>query len=299
MTGTTLDELRMIVAIEEHGSLTGAAEALGITQQAVSQRMRALERRWGLALFARSARGTRLTDQGTLVAEWAATLVGQADAFDSAVASLRSDRAAHVRVGASLTIAEHLVPGWLVTYAADPSAAHVELTAVNSVTVASRVRSGKDDLGFVESPDLPEGLASYVFMKDEVVLVVAPDHPWAKRTEVSPAEVARTPLVSREEGSGTRLAMERALEIVVGAGSVVAPAAELSTTAAVRATIVAGGGVGALSARAVRDDLDAGRLRRVHIDGPAALRPFAAVWNPQRRLAPGAARILEIASATA
>ncbi|WP_062202103.1 LysR family transcriptional regulator [Demequina salsinemoris] len=299
MSGTTLDELRMIVAVEQHGSLTAAAQALEVTQQAVSQRMRTLERRWGLSLFARTARGTTLTDHGKLVAEWAATLVGQAEAFDSAVASLRSDRAARVRVAASLTIAEHLVPGWLVTYAADPSAAHVELTGVNSVTVAQRVRSGEDDLGFIETPDPPEGLASLVFAQDEVVLVVAPGHPWARRTSVSPAEVARTPLVSREAGSGTRLTMERSLEAVVGAGKVVAPAAELSTTAAVRATIIAGGGVGALSGLAVRDDIAAGRLRRVTVDGPAAVRPFAAVWDPRRRLAPGASRILEIASARA
>ncbi|WP_062464478.1 LysR family transcriptional regulator [Demequina soli] len=296
MAGTSIEELRMLAAVEERGSLTGAAHALGVSQQAVSQRMRAMERRWGLSLFSRSARGTALTDQGVMVAGWAAAVLQHMDGFESAVASLRADSAAHLRLGASLTVAEHLLPGWLVAYAAEPEAAQVELTAVNSVTVAERIRSGADDLGFVETPDPPEGLATLVVAHDEVVLVVAPGHPWSRRTAVSPAEVARTPLVSREPGSGTRRTLERALESVLGPGTVVAPAAELSTTAAIRATILAGGGVAALSERAVHDDVAAGRLIRVPVDGPSLSRPLAAVWDPRRRLSPAAARILDIAS---
>ncbi|MDN4489518.1 LysR family transcriptional regulator [Demequina sp. SYSU T00068] len=294
---TSLEELRMLVAVEQHGSLTGAAQALGVSQQAVSQRMRALERRWGLALFARSARGTGLTDHGALIAGWAAAVLAQADGLESSVAALRADATAHVRIAASLTVAEHLLPGWLVAYGRDPDAAQVELTAINSAVVEERVRAGLDDLGFVETPDPPDGLAALVVARDEVVVVVAPGHPWARRTSVSAAEVARTPLLSREPGSGTRLTLESALAAMLGPGSVAAPAAELSTTAAIRATVLAGGGVAALSERAVRDDVAAGRLVRVRVDGPALVRPLAAVWDPRRRLAPAAARILEIAAA--
>ncbi|MDN4474617.1 LysR family transcriptional regulator [Demequina sp. SYSU T00192] len=299
MAGTSVEELRMLVAVEAHGSLTAAAQALGVTQQAVSQRMRALERRWGLALFSRSARGTTLTDQGVMVAGWAGPVLGQVDGFERAVAALRTDSAAHVRIGASLTVAEHLLPGWLVAYAAESDAAQVELTAVNSATVVERVRSGADDLGFVETPDPPARLATLVVAHDEVVIVVAPGHPWSRRTSLSPAEVARTPLLSREPGSGTRLTLERALEAALGPGTVVAPAAELSTTASIRATVLAGGGVAALSERAVRDDVAAGRLVRVRVDGPSLSRPLAAVWDPRRRLSPAAARVLDIAAGPA
>ncbi|WP_062518001.1 LysR family transcriptional regulator [Demequina gelatinilytica] len=295
MAATSIEELRMLVEVELRGSLTGAAQQLGVSQQAVSQRMRALERRWGLALFSRTARGTALTDHGVMVAGWAGTVLQHVDGFESAVAALRSDRAAHVRIGASLTVAEHLLPGWLVAYAAEPDAAQVELTAVNSATVAERVRAGTYDLGFVETPEPPARLAALVVAHDEVAIVVAAGHPWARRTSVSAAELARTPLLSREPGSGTRLTLERALESVLGPDSVAAPAAELSTTAAIRATVLAGGGVAALSERAVRDDVEAGRLHRVRVDGPLLTRPLAAVWDPRRRLSPAASRILAIA----
>jgi DNA-binding transcriptional LysR family regulator len=293
---TSLEELRMLVAVEANGSLTGAARELGVTQQAVSQRMRALERRWGLSLFSRTTRGTVLTDHGVMVAGWAAAVIQQSEGFESAVAALRTVRAARVRVGASLTVAEHLVPHWLVRYAATPDAAHVELTAVNSAAVERRVRDGRDDLGFVETPDAPEGLAAMVVAHDEVVIVVAPGHPWARRSGIAAEELARTPLLSREAGSGTRLTLERALEAALGPGAVVAPAAELSTTEAIRATVLAGGGVAALSERAVHDDLRAGRLVRVPVLGPSLTRPLAAVWDPRRRLSPAASRILEIAA---
>jgi len=158
------------------------------------------------------------------------------------------------------------------------------------------VRDGRDDLGFVETPDAPEGLAAMVVAHDEVVIVVAPGHPWARRSGIAAEELARTPLLSREAGSGTRLTLERALEAALGPGAVVAPAAELSTTAAIRATVLAGGGVAALSERAVRDDLQAGRLVRVPVLGPSLTRPLAAVWDPRRRLSPAASRILEIAA---
>ena len=296
MASTSVEELRMLVAVERHGSLTGAAHALGVTQQAVSQRMRALERRWGLVLFARTSRGTALTDHGALVAGWAGGVLAQVAGFESSVAALGADRAAHLRIAASLTVAEHLLPGWLVAYAGEAEAAQVELTAVNSATVAERLRAGIDDLGFVETPEPPEGLAAMTVARDAVVVVVAPGHPWARRTAVAASEVARTPLLSREPGSGTRLTLELALEGALGPGSVVGPAAELSTTAAIRATVLAGGGVAALSERAVAEDIAAGRLVRVHVDGPSLVRPLAAVWDPRRRLTTAATRLLDIAA---
>lgn len=296
MRPTSIEDLRMIAAVEAQGSLTAAAEALGVSQQAVSQRMRAVERRWALPLFERTARGTALTGQGALVAEWAGVLVDQVEAFDHAVLALRSDREAHVRIAASLTIAEHLVPGWLVTYGAEAGAAKVELSAVNSAAVIDRVRAGSDALGFIETPEVPQDLTVRVIGHDEIGIVVGPGHPWARRSSVSAAEVAATRLVGRERGSGTRLTLERALGAVVGADAVAEPAAELASTASIRATIMAGSGVGALSLRAVRDDLEAGRLVRVPVDISPMRRPLAAVVRLDRPLSAAAARLLEIAS---
>ncbi|WP_062079282.1 LysR family transcriptional regulator [Demequina globuliformis] len=293
MTEPSVEELRMLLAVQARGSLTAAAEELGVTQQAVSQRMRALERRLGLALFARAARGTTLTAHGRLVADWAQGVVDQLDALSAAAASLRADRQAQLRVAASMTIAEHLMPVWMVSTGAHAIDARVQLTAVNSAGAIDAVRIGQVELGFIETPDVPRRLASRTIAVDEVVIVVAPGHPWAKRRRLPLATLARTPLVMREAGSGTRATVEAAL--ARADLSLAPPAADVSTTAAIRALVLSGGGAAAISALAARDDLATGRLRRVHVDAPPFERPLTAIWDGERVLAEPARDFLAVA----
>ncbi|WP_084078131.1 LysR family transcriptional regulator [Demequina sp. NBRC 110057] len=295
MTEPSLEELRMLLAVQRQGSLTAAAEDLGVTQQAVSQRMRTLERRLGLNLLERSARGSTLTSHGRLIADWARGVIDQVEALTAAAAALREDRDAQLSVAASMTIAEHLMPRWLVAGRARGVQARLELAAVNSASVVDRIRAGEAELGFIESPDVPRRLASRAIGADEVVVVVAPGHPWSRRTRVGADEVARTALILREEGSGTRVTLERAL---AASGLTLAPpAAELSTTAAIRAVVMAGTGAAAVSELAVRDDLASGALVRVPVDGPPLTRHFTAVWDGSRALSPAGAGFLELATA--
>jgi len=173
--------------------------------------------------------------------------------------------------------------------------AEVVLTATNSVTVIDRVRSGDADLGFTEGPTIPKGLRSKVIGHDELVVVVRPDHPWARRRRhpVTPTELAGTPLVSREEGSGTRHALTVALANALGAATAGIPVAlVLSTTSAVRAAVVAGAGPAVLSELAVSDDLASGRLARVSLVGIDLRRTLRAVWVGSRVPPAGAARDL-------
>lgn len=293
MAEPSVEELRMLLAVQARGSLTAAAEELGVTQQAVSQRMRTLERRLGLALFARAARGTSLTAHGRLVADWAQSVVDQLDALTAAAASLRADRQAQLRVAASLTIAEHLMPLWMVSAGSHAMQSHVQLTALNSTGVVDAVRAGQVELGFIETPDVPRRLDSRTIGVDEVFIVVAPSHLWAKRRRVGLESLAETPLVMREAGSGTRLTVEAAL--ARADLSLARPAAELSTTAAIRTLVLSGGGAAAMSALAVRDDLTAGRLVRVPLDAPPLERPLTAIWDGGRALSEPARDFLAVA----
>jgi len=292
---TELAPLRMLVAVHEYGSLTAAADVLGVSQQGVSSRMRALERQWGLRLFERSTRGTMLTPEGVVIAEWAHELLTRAGSFDAAVDSLKRDAATHVRVAASLTVAEHLMPMWLTRFAATGDAARLELAAANSVAVIELVRQGTHAIGFIETPDVPEDLAYTLVASDELVVVVGNTHPWATRTSVGVRELAATPLISREPGSGTRTTLERRVGAAVPGIALAAPAAELPTALAIRSTVMAGGGVAVLSAMAVADDLAAGRLTRIETDGVSFPRPIVAVWDSRSRPIPAIKTLLDIA----
>jgi DNA-binding transcriptional LysR family regulator len=170
------------------------------------------------------------------------------------------------------------------------------MTATNSERVVELVTSGAADLGFVEGPDAPEHLGHRLVGTDELVVVVGRDHPWATRPRrrVTAATLAATPLVVREEGSGTRLVLERALAGLPGTP----PALELSSTAAVRAAVAAGAGPAALGRHAVRDDLATGRLVAITVSGLDLTRRLHAVWlggpnppeGPARDLVAWAAR---------
>ena len=270
--------------IHELGSLSAAGKQLGLSQQAVSSRMRAMESQIGATLLTRTPRGTTLTETGALVAGWAEQVLAAAGRLDSGISSIRSDGARALKVAASQTIAEHLLPHWLVALRRDQVARGmvptvVELVVANTEAAAALVRSGQAAIGFGESPYLPTDLRNVAVGEDDMVLVVAPTHPWARRkSPVTVGELAATQMVSRERGSGTRDAVEHLL-LVAGAVDLAAPLVELSTTAAVRSAIAAGTAPGILSVLAVRDDLTLRRLVEIPVKGVRLRRPLSVFWQ--------------------
>ena len=280
-----LASLEILLAVARTGSLSAAAREAGLTQQAVSARMAAMEAQTGVRLATRTTRGAELTAAGVVVVQWADRLLQVAHEVDAGLASLRDDNRSRIKVSASLTIAEQLLPSWLVSLQADAvrrgeTPVQVVLTATNSDHVLDQVRAGTADLGFVEGPGTPRGLRSRVVAHDELVLVVPPGHRWTRRpTEVSAAELAETPLVTRELGSGTREFLTAALRRTLGPATRPAdPALELSTAASVRAAVLAGAAPAVVSRLAVADDLRSGRLHRIVVPGLDLRRDLRAVW---------------------
>src|SRR5271154_2351903 len=183
----------LLLSVARLGSLGRAAEAHGISQPAASTRLRRLERQLGLVLIERSPRGSRLTPQGVLVAGWAQAAVDAAAALDAGVTALCVRRDAVLRVAASMTVAEYLLPGWLTALRARQPATTVTLTAGNSAEVAEAVLAGAADLGFVEGPDVPAGLRARRAGGDVLTVVVPAAHPWARRRSgITAAELAAT-----------------------------------------------------------------------------------------------------------
>ncbi len=230
----------LLLSVARTGSIGRAAAEHGVSQPAASARMRLLEGQLGLALIERSPRGSKLTPAGALVAGWAQAAVDAAASLDAGVVALRRERDSRLRIAASMTVAEYLLAAWLTALRSVDPGAVVALSAVNSADVAHAVLAGTAEIGFVEGPGIPDGLHAEPVGRDTLTLVVAPAHPWARRRAGVPAaELARTALVSREAGSGTRGYLEEALRAQAGLERV-APAAELSSTTAIKAAVAAG-----------------------------------------------------------
>lgn len=277
-----LGALELLLAVARHGSLGRAAREVGITQPAASSRIRSMESQLGVALVDRSPRGSRLTEAGSLVTDWARRVVEAAEAFDAGAQALRGRRDSRLRVAASMTIAEYLLPGWLIALRAGRPDTAVSLIAGNSSAVAQRLLSGEADLGFVEGLAVPDGLDGTIIGHDRLLVVAAPGHAWARRRGVplTLEELARTPLVLRERGSGTRQVLDSALS---AHGGLSAPLMELASTTAVKAAAVSGAGPAVLSELAVTEELASRRLALVPVEGVALERDLRAVWPHAQR----------------
>ncbi|HEV7212955.1 MAG TPA: LysR substrate-binding domain-containing protein [Blastococcus sp.] len=292
-----LDSLQLLLEVTETGSLGRAAAAHGLSQPAVSARIQGMERLVGFPLLTRTARGSSLTPSGALLADWAREVLAAAAVLDAGIASLRGERDGRLRVAASLTVAEYLLPGWLARLATAHPQTVVSLIAGNSADAAGAVLRGEVELGYIEGPDVPPGLQERVVAQDRLVVVVPPGHPWTRRRgPVEAEELAATRLVQREPSSGTRTSLEHALAAFAPMAT---PLLELSTSSAVRSAAAAGAGPAVLSDLAVRDDVAAGRLVRIAVRGVDLTRRLRAVWPAAQRLTGPAEDLLRLAESGA
>ncbi|MEW2357192.1 LysR family transcriptional regulator [Spirillospora sp. NPDC029432] len=287
-----LGALELLLAVVRLGSVGRAAAEMGVTQPAASARIRSMERQIGVPLLERSPRGSSPTEAGALVAEWARQVLDAARAMDAGIAALQDRRDARLRVVASLTVAEYLMPGWLVALREARPGTAVTLRTANSTAVAEQVRTGKADLGFVEGIRTPAGLSGTVVASDRLVVVVSPRHAWARRRSGVPAEeLAATPLILRERGSGTREVLDRALAAF---GGTAPPLLQLASTTALKAAAASGAGPVVVSELAAADELAGGRLVAVPVPELDLSRPLRAVWPAGQRPAGPARELLAL-----
>lgn len=271
-----LASLDLFVSVVELGSVSAAARVHGVAQPSASSRVKHLERQLGLELLERTPTGSAPTDAGVLVAGWAGAVLRAAHELRVGLSAFQAERAGRLRVAASFTIAEYLLPQWLEQFSQAHPGDTVALQVANSSAVIDRLRSGDADLGFVEGPSPLVALDEYVVQRDRLIAVVSPKHPWASASAVPVEALAATPLVIREAGSGTREALESAL----AATGLRAPTAllELGSTAAVRSAVVHGNSPTVISRLAVATELAEGTLVEVPIDGLTIDRELRAVW---------------------
>lgn len=288
-----LQALALFVAVVDEGGLGAGARSLGMYQPNASRMIGQLEAQAGMPLLDRNPRGSRPTSAGLLYAAHARELLEAAEEFTAWLQHSRDEDARELKVGVSMTIAEHLMPAWLTEMRRTSARVRVGLEVLNSTQVLAGIHDGHLQVGFVETPHVPRGVHALTLREDELVAVVAPEHPWAQRTEpLELTELASTPLVVREGGSGTRDAFEE----LVPAASRTPPVQELGSNAAVRIAVASGAGPAVLSMLAVRAPLEAGQLHRVPIAGQRLRRPLTAVWRGPRRLSGPAADLVAAAT---
>jgi DNA-binding transcriptional LysR family regulator len=273
-------DLAMLIRVVDAGSVTRTAEALYISQPAVTHRLRSLERALGAKLVERQGRRLALTEAGQAILPLARQALRVLEQIPAAISEVQGLLRGEIILGASTTVGEFLLPKRLSTFGEAYPHIIVRLHIANTQVIVDRVVDHTLHAGFVGLKPTNSALAAAPFLTDTIVLVTAPSHRLAGR-RASPEDLARARLLVREEGSGTRAMALRALarcrvntETAVGFGS----------NAALRTAVLAGYGVAALSQEVVRDDLEQGRLRLVHVLGWSCRRRFYVIRRQDRKL---------------
>lgn len=278
---------RVFRAVAAEMSFRKASEVLHLSQPAVSQQIRALEEEAGAQLFDRTG-GDRhgsqiaLTEAGRILlrhANAAAEIVARAQ---RELAALHATVSGELKLGASTTIAQYVLPRILGAFLQQHPEVHLSLISGNTEHIVEAVAEGRIELGIIEGPAMRRGVKTSRLMQDEMVLIVSPQHPWATPRRSAPhtietGDLQQASILLRERGSGSRRVVERALR---GAGlplSSLRVLMELDSTEAIISGVEANLGVGFVSRSALSKVLRLGTVRTVDVQGFRVLRDFSFV----------------------
>lgn len=270
-----ISSLALLVGIADHGSLSAGARSVGMAQSNATRAVKTLERRLGFDLLSRATTGSKLTPEGVLVVEWARDSLQSLNTLWTGAQALAAPVDREFSFAASMTVAEHLAPTWIGRLQETDSHIKTRLRVMNSREVIAAVQNHDVFLGFVETPDVPPQLSSVTVWTDELVLIVPPGHPWATRGKpVTMNELATTPLVEREAGSGTRAFLDEHVGVVRAA-----PIVEFNSNSAICQAVSAGMGPAILSRLAVEGSLRMGSFIQVPLHGGNPVRNLQAIWR--------------------
>lgn len=268
----TLRQIEVFVAVARDENVSRAAATLNLSQSATSAALAELEHQFDQPLFDRHAKRLRLNAQGRLLLPRAVELLDRAEEIE---ALLRGERGlGDLRVGATLTIGNYLLPLIVAGFLQRHPQSRVQLQVHNTATVATRLLHYEIDLGLIEGEVHDPDLESQAWIEDELAVFCAPGHALAGRAAVSLVELAAQPWILREPGSGTRETFDRAFRHCP-----VVPRLELEHTEAVKRAVESGLGLGCISRLALRDAFRRGSLVPVVAPELALQRRFNFVWR--------------------
>jgi DNA-binding transcriptional LysR family regulator len=290
-----LRQLRYLVALAEEGSFTRAAASEHIAQPAVSQQIRRLEDELGLALVERTTRRVTLTDAGELLVIRARRIMSELDAAEIELQALRGMQAGHVTIGAMHTMGPVDLTLALAVFSERHPGVQFTVREQSSEEMAEMLRVDELDLAFLSVTERveSEGLGLYQLVAEELVVLVGPEHPLAKRRQVRMADLADETFISFREGARLR-------ELLVWAGREYGfePRVTLESNEShrIRRLVSRGLGVAILP----RSDAEGpgAEIAVLKLVEPRLTRDITLAWREGRRHAPAAAAFLELARET-
>lgn len=278
--------MEVLCKVIELKSFTKAAEALLLSQPTISEHIRTLEETVGEKLIDRLGREVLPTPAGRIFYQYARGILQMREEAIQALQQFRGNLSGNLTLGASTIPGTYVLPGFVGSFKARHPAIQITLRISDTAQIVEEVVQGNVEAGMVGSKWNDRRLSLEEVFLDELVLTVSQDHKWARKKRIQVGDLAGEPFLSRERGSGTRMAMEKILEEQGFDISRLFVVGEMGSTEAVRQSIKARLGVAILSRLAVQEDVQHGTLALVEIDGVRFSRPLYLITRKNRQMSP-------------
>lgn len=284
---TTFRQLEIFEAIARLGSFTRASEELFLTQPTVSMQMKKLTEMVGVTLIEQVGKKIYLTEDGRELAQATREIFGIMDRFTMAAAERQGLKKGQLRLMA-ITTASYFAPRLLGEFAKLYPGIELSLRVTNKEQVLASIANNLDDLYLLGQPPEMMEMEATPIMDNPIVVLAAPDHPLANEKNISLERIAMEPWLMREQGSGTRNAIERKFADL---GITVRPRLELGSNEAVKQAILTGLGVSALSRHTLALN-PPGQFAILDVQGFPILRHWYAIYPAGRQLSVAAQAFL-------
>ena len=273
--------IQVFHAVAKHLSFTKAADALFMTQPAVTFQIRQLEEQLNTRLFDRAHGRIILTTAGAVALEYAERLLALSAELDSRMKELSGQTTGPLLIGASTTIADFLLPQILGEFKVRHPAIVPRLFVANSEAVQERVAERSLDLGFIEGDSHLPTLATDICCEDELQVVCAPSHALAKQKSATPQALTEHAYISRELGSGTREVIDHYLQKAGLASDSLQVVMEAGSPEALKGLAATGLGFAIMSRATVAKEVRLGELVRIPLS-PRLMRHLSVVYPKER-----------------
>ncbi len=260
--------LQVFHAVAKHLSFTRAADALFMTQPAVTFQIKQLEEQYSARLFERRHGSIALTPAGELALVYAEKILAMSDEMETRLSEMTGEMRGPLLVGASTTIAEFMLPRVLGEFNALYPQVRARLIVANSESIESRVAEHTLDVGLIEAPAKLPGLVSESCCEDELLVICAPDYPLAGMQSIPPKILTDYEFISREPGSGTREITDAYFREHMIAPETLKTQMELGSPEALKGVVSTGLGFAIVSRAVVDKELQLGALVAVSLDPP-------------------------------
>jgi DNA-binding transcriptional LysR family regulator len=285
------NHLALFQAVAKAGSISGGAAAARVSQPAVSKQIAELEENLGVKLLERRPRGCHLTEAGRILADYVHRWRSLEQDAERAIEEYRGLKRGRLAIGASMTIGGYLLPPVMAEFHRRFPQIELQWEIANTRQIQRSLLEGSVELGLTEGPLEADELEARVFLQDELVAIAPAGHPLLKKGRVPVREICREPFILREEGSGTRAVVERALR---RKGFKITPLLSLASPEAIKHAVAAGMGIAMVSRLIVALELQAGTLGVIPLKDLKIHRPLHLQHVRGRNQSPALAAFLEV-----